>query len=209
MFYSSFSEDESVDTSYYPKKGENRKLASQLLNNEVRYKSHIYDKIVNYIEELRKTYKNEDEIYVKFACTGLENRKEVIEYQFKYLKTELDKRGIKHSLVQKSPIFIEDQVRYVIIDLVTTNEQLRENISMLLDAKRYCRKYCSKEIRFNCFSDIVYITVLKGLDKQEMITLNKAKEHEIKMKAEEKKETRGGRNPKGKRTTARRTKKTE
>lgn len=186
MFYNSFSEDESVDTSYYPKMGENRKLASQLLNNEVRYKSHIYDKIVNYIEELRKIYKNEDEIYIKFACTGLENRKEVIEYQFKYLKTELDKRGIKHSLVQKSPIFIEDQVRYVVIDLVTTNEQLRENVSMLLDAKRYCRKYCSKEIRFNCFSDIVYITVLKGYDKQEMIALNKAKEHEIKMKAEEK-----------------------
>lgn len=185
MFYESFSEDETVDTSFYPQKKENRKWIPKLLNNTAYYNHDVYDKIVDYIEKIKENYIQEDNICVMFACLGFDNRKEIIDFHFKYLKQELDKRGIKHSLIKESPLFIDDQVRYVVIDLVTYNTQMKENASMLLNVKRNCREYCSKDIRFQCFSDIVYISLLKGFDKQEMLNLNKEKEKEIKKHEEE------------------------
>lgn len=186
MFCESFSEDSTVDSSFYPQKNENRKWIPQLLNNTAHYNTNIYDKILGYIEKIKENYSQEDNICVMLACMGHDNRNEIIDFHFKYLIQELDKRGIKHSLIKESPLFVDDQVRYVVIDLVTYNAQMKENVSMLLNVKRDCREFCTKEIRYKCFSDVVYITLLKGFDKQEMLNLNETKANEIKKKEAEK-----------------------
>lgn len=186
IFCESFSEDPNVDSSFYPQKKENRKWIPQLLSNTAHYNTNIYDKILGYIEKIKENYSQEDNIFVMFACMGHDNRNEIIDFHFKYLIQELDKRGIKHSLIKESPLFVDDQVRYVVIDLVTYNAQMKENVSMLLNVKRDCREFCTKEIRYKCFSDVVYITLLKGFDKQEMLNLNETKANEIKEKEAEK-----------------------
>ncbi len=187
FFRNSYSEDDSVDLSYYPYLGEKRNLIPKLLSNTTKYVDIVYDQIIGFIEKLKEIYTEEDEIFVMFACNGHDNRTDIIDYHFKYLKEELESRNIQYSLIQESPLFVQDKVRYVIVDLVTTNEQLIKNASMLLNIKKGCRKGCDKESRFKCFSDIVYITLLKGFDKKEIQALNDIKIAEKKKEEERRK----------------------
>lgn len=103
--------------------------------------------------------------------------KDVANYHFKYLMEQLNIRGIPYGFINPSPISVEDQVRYVIIDLISTVSRMKENCQTLINIKRNCRQYCTKKERYDCYSDIVYISLLKGFEKEE---LKKATERKIK-----------------------------
>lgn len=90
---------------------------------------------------------------------------------------QLNIKGIPYGFINPSPISVEDQVRYVVIDLISTVSRMKENCQTLINIKRNCRQYCTKKERYDCYSDIVYISLLKGFEKEE---LKEATERKIK-----------------------------
>ena len=108
--------------------------------------------------------------------------KDVANYHFKYLMEQLNIRGIPYGFINPSPISVEDQVRYVVIDLISTVSRMKENCQTLINLKRNCRKDCLKKGRYDCYTDIVYISLLKGFEKEEIVNATKRK---IKEKAKQ------------------------
>lgn len=131
---------------------------------------------MDFIEKLKELYINDENIKILFAIDELLT-KDVANYHFKYLMEQLNIRGIPYGFINPSPISVEDQVRYVIIDLISTVSRMKENCQTLINIKRNCRQYCTKKERYDCYSDIVYISLLKGFEKEE---LKKATERKIK-----------------------------
>ena len=88
---------------------------------------------------------------------------------------QLNIRGIPYGFINPSPISVEDQVRYVVIDLISTVSRMKENCQTLINLKRNCRKDCLKKGRYDCYTDIVYISLLKGFEKEEIVNATKRK----------------------------------
>ena len=189
MFCDAYSESDDVDTSYYPSYAKNKDDIPNLINRRSYYKERVYDKILSFIDKLKEKYTEKNEICVIFANSGEEDSEQLNNYHFKYLKEKLDERGVGYAPLRAFPRTVEDQVRYVVIELISTNERLKSNCATLINIKQGCHKDCIKKNRYECFSNIVYITLTKGYDKAEMEALNKRKIEEIerKRKEEEKK----------------------
>lgn len=189
MFCDAYSESDDVDTSYYPSYAKNKTDIPKLLSRSSYYKERVYDAILSFIDKLLEKYTEKNEICVIFANSGEEDSELLNNYHFKYLKEQLDQRGVRFTPLRAFPSIVEDQVRYVVIELISTNERLKSNCATLINIKQRCHKDCVKQNRYECFSNIVYITLTKGYDKAEMEALNQRKIEEIerKRKEEEKK----------------------
>lgn len=188
IYYQSYSEDDTVDTSYYPQISENKKIIPLLRNQTAGYNQSVYSKIVLFIEELKKTRDSDCELVVLLSHPISTEWKSLIDYHFGYLISELDTLGIQYFPISEATKKQFPKAKYVVIDLITTNALLKKNVNLLLK---------DKILQFNkstgnnndSFSDIVYISILKGLDRDEMLALNKKiddeKENEERRKREE------------------------
>lgn len=189
MFCDAYSESDDVDLSNFPSYAQNKDDIPKLLSRSSYYKERVYDKILSFIDKLKEKYTEKNEICVIFANSGEDDSEKLNDYHFKYLKEQLNERGVLYAPLRAHPLTVEDQVRYVVIELISTNERLKSNCATLINIKQGCHKDCIKKNRFECFSNIVYISLTKGYDKAEMEALNKRKIEEIerKRKEEEKK----------------------
>lgn len=185
MFCDAYSESVDVDTSYYPSYAKNKTGIPKLLSRSSYYKERVYDAILSFIDKLLEKYTEKNEICVIFANSGEKDSELLNNYHFKYLKEQLDQRGVRFAPLRAFPPTVEDQVRYVVIELISTNERLKSNCATLINIKQRCHKDCVKQNRYECFSNIVYITLTKGYDKAEMEALNKRKIEEIERKRKE------------------------
>lgn len=176
IFNSGYSEDEDVDLSYFPAYKRNKENLPKFYKKQCYFVQRVYDGLLDFIEKLKELYINDENIKILFAIDELLT-KDVANYHFKYLMEQLNIRGIPYGFINPSPISVEDQVRYVIIDLISTVSRMKENCQTLINIKRNCRQYCTKKERYDCYSDIVYISLLKGFEKEE---LKKATERKIK-----------------------------
>lgn len=198
FFYKSYSEDETVDTSYYPEKSENRRIIPKLLNKTTRYPQSVYSKLIRFIEELKKVYGNENKLVVLFSCSSMGNSQSLINYHFSSLFNELDTLNIPYFPIGEVSNRQTAQAKYIVIDLITTNDSLRNNTKHLHACKRIYKSQSPEYNDSDRYSDVVYISILKGLDRDEMLALNKKiddekekeeqrkrKEAELKKKQEE------------------------
>lgn len=190
IFYESYSEDETVNTSFYPEKASNREKIPQLLNNLKQYPHFVYSKILSFVVALKNSYPQEN-ITVLFSCSQTKNNSTIIEAHFDYLKTELDNRNIPNYIITESTKYSSGKQKYVIVDLVTGNSNLKRNVSRIIQSTLLYRNSirANKNDKHSYYADIVYISLLKGFDKDEMLSLNDKKrieeENEIRRKRNE------------------------
>lgn len=173
--------------SLFPSRVKNLETIPRLISGKVTYKDKIYDKILSFILKLVELYPNEVEVI--FAKSGREDN-EVITKHFDYISSKLNEFGIRKSTFTKSPFTVEEKTHIVVIDLITHNKDIKDTCDGLLNIKSSCFDSCLKQHRFTCFSDIIYISILKELDSDESIallnkTIQKRKEEEERRKAHE------------------------
>lgn len=181
LFNSGYSEVDGVDLSYFPTYKSNKENLPQFYRKQRYFIQRVYDDLLGFIGKLSEIYKKDENIKIVFAIDELLT-KDVANYHFKYLMEQLNIRGIPYGFINPSPISVEDQVRYVVIDLISTVSRMKENCQTLINLKRNCRKDCLKKGRYDCYTDIVYISLLKGFEKEEIVNATKRK---IKEKAKQ------------------------
>lgn len=141
----------------------------------------VYDEILSFIDKLNELYPGEIQVIL---ANSDEADNSIIDKHFVYLKNQLSERSIRTSTFTKSPLSVEEKVHYVVIELITTNPHLSDICESLLSVKRGCYSTCVKSYKNTCFSNIVYISLLKEYDESESDDLL-AKEKEKIRKAEE------------------------
>lgn len=174
LFNSGYSEDEDVDLSYFPTYKRNTENLPQFYKKQRYFVQRVYDGLLDFIEKLRELYVKDENIKIMFATDELLT-KDVANYHFKYLMEQLNTKGIQYGFINPSPLFIDDQVRYVVIDLISTVNRMKENCRTLINIKRNCRQDCLKQSRYDCYTDIVYISLLKGFEKDEIVNATERK----------------------------------
>lgn len=182
MFCDSYSEDDSIDLKYYPAKIRQKEARTGLFNNQVYYKGHIYDKIFNFINIIKREFTT-NEVYVILADSGQSNYEKINSFHFRYLLSKLDENNIKHASLNQPLEFSTSKTCYIILELDSVNSRLIENCSMLLEKTINNFEQTDTSILYEC--RIVYISLSKGLDRVEMLMLNKRKKEEEERKHRE------------------------
>ena len=174
IFFSGYSEDDNVDLSHFPAYKRNKEKLPLLYKKQCHFVQRIYDSLLDFIEKLRVLYIKDENIKIMFATDEFLT-KDVANYQFQYLMEQLNIRDIPYGFINPSPISVEDQVRYVVIDLISTVSRMKENCQTLINIKRNCRQDCLKQSRYDCYTDIVYISLYKGFEKNEIVNATERK----------------------------------
>ena len=140
----------------------------QFKNRTLYFKEHVYDKILTYIYALKEEY---GQLLVLFGDSGL-NDTEFDKYHYNYIKQQLSNNHILFGSKLINPKYKLLYKNIVIIELITSNENLQKQCSDI----------------FNTFNEsspnIIYITLVKEYDRQEMLEIIKST-HEKKVKEEE------------------------
>lgn len=126
LFNSGYSEVDGVDLSYFPTYKSNKENLPQFYRKQRYFIQRVYDDLLGFIGKLSEIYKKDENIKIVFAIDELLT-KDVANYHFKYLMEQLNIRGIPYGFINPSPISVEDQVRYVVIDLISTVSRMKEN----------------------------------------------------------------------------------
>ena len=168
MFCECFCYSTSVDYSHYPNCKRERDHIPEFLNKERSFKAHIYDSVVSFIENLP------GRAIVNFCDSNLGEKWQSIEdYHFGYLKQKLTEKDIPFvSLDHLSPSTPLHKGPVVFVELISNNKSLIEKCSHFL------------QLSSGDKLTLVYISLLKEYDEEELIELNQRKENEIKEKAE-------------------------
>lgn len=167
----------------FPSWRKNRENLPSFRNGTRTFITSVYNKILSFIDKLNELYPQE--IQVILANSNNDDKdNSLIDKHFAFLKEQLSNRKIRTSTFTKSPLSVEEKVHYVVIELITNNSHLSNVCDSLLSIKKGCYRTCIKSYKNTCFSNIVYITLLKEYDEDEADKLV-AKEKEKIRKAEE------------------------
>lgn len=181
FFCHSYSKDDSIDLKYYPNKIEQKETRTKLINKELFFKDHIYDKIFNFINQIKQEFTT-NEVYVLFANSGKKYYENINNFHFQYLLLKLDENNIKHASLNKLLEVSTSKTCYIILELDSVNSRLKKNCSELLEMTINNFEQTDMSILYEC--RIVYISMSKGLDREEMLLLNKQTEIEIALSEE-------------------------
>lgn len=187
LFCDSYSEPDDVDISYFPSWQKNKDDLPKLIRCSINYKEHIYDKIIDFINKIKGFIVGNNEICVVFGDSGVENPSPLNDFHFGYFVRFLNDKNIRHySLYQDSSVFDVSTI-FIIVELISTNERLRSNCSKIIDNVYTKINNRSKSAKLGC--NIVYISLCKAYDREEIqeIIESKAAEIEKKKYEEEKK----------------------
>ena len=193
IFAQSFCLDDSLD--YTNKKDVLEKTRNLIgfKNKNRLFREVLYDNLMLFLQDLHKKYG--EDLVVLFGTSGIEDYQSFNDFHFSYLRKKLSEAGIQFKQIVKEPRSITENARYVIIEVITENNHMRETCQHVLSLKHNCYATCNKSKRQDCFSDIIYISLNKGYDSNEMQTIitktnrkiEKQKEIERKKLEEEKK----------------------
>ena len=162
--------------------------------NKIRYfKTTVYDKLLSYIKSIHSKYG--DELVVLFGTSGVSDYEAFNDFHFAYLKQQLNSQNIPFKEIGKDTYSVTAKARYIIVEVVSDNTQMKQTCKRVLDVKNTCHSTCAKPLSQECFSDIVYISLNKELSSEEMRKIindtqkkiAKQKELEEKKKEEESK----------------------
>ena len=126
------------------------------------FPNEFYDQVISFIKEIRDKYApfsdDPDEILIYFADSDLD--KKVTESQFKYLKEQLERQGIKTKPYNKQPLWIPDVASYVVIELITNSKTIQFIGKQTIRIKEDCRQSCCKKsLGIGCYTNIVYLSL--------------------------------------------------
>lgn len=178
-FCEAYCTDNSVSYEYYSYLKDNRAWENEFKNRTRHFNPPVYDKILRIITKIQES--NEEKIVVYFANTERVSA-ETMRYHYQYLQNKLSDTNIEYTEDISRNHFASFDVCYIVIDLITTNANLISLCSSIMQER------CDiKSIRENTrTTNILFISLLKRYDKDEVVELNKAKEKEAR-EAEEKK----------------------
>ena len=187
LFPQSYCLDETLD--YSNNKSQLEKAKNLIgFRNKIRYfKTNVYDMLLSYIKEIYSKYG--DELVVLFGTSGITDYEAFNVFHFAYLKQQLTNQKIPFKEIGKDPRSITDKARYVIVEVITDNSQMKETCQRVLGLKHTCHLTCTKPVSQECFSDIVYISLNKELSSAEMRkVINNTKQKIAKQKELEQKQ---------------------
>lgn len=187
LFPQSYCLDESLD--YSNNKSQLEKARNLIgFKNKIRYfKTNVYDMLLSYIKKIHSKY--DDELVVLFGTSGITDYEAFNEFHFAYLKQHLTDLKIPFKEIGTDPRSITDKARYVIVEVITDNSQMKATCRRVLDLKHTCHSTCTKPLSQECFSDIIYISLNKELSSAEMKkVINDTKQKIAKQKELEKKQ---------------------
>lgn len=191
LFNESFSEESDLDYSLYPSAKNNAKDKPKLLSKKIFYIQSVYDKIIEFLIALKKSYYGDgSRILLQYGDSGLFEYKELNDFHFKDFQAKALKAGfsiITNTAYHQERIlkFISNQkVRLVIIDLVTSNDNLKYICQREIDILNKSAEFSSD---YNSFVDVVYISLLKQYDRREMLSILANEERELERKKKEEK----------------------
>lgn len=165
MFPQSFCLDDSLDYTYNASVIEKTKNLLGFKNKQRYFKESLYDTLLSFINCLYEKYGGE--LVVLFGTSGIEDCQSFNDYHFGYLSKQLTTKGIQFRQIEKEPRSITEKAYYVIIEVITENSHFQDTCQQVLNLKHHCYN-CSKPKSYDCFSDIVYISLNKCYDSDEM-----------------------------------------
>lgn len=168
LFCDCFCYSTTVDYSYYPNCKQQRDNIPQFLRKERHFYNRIYDKVVSFIEALPGN------ALVNIGDSNLGDTWQAIEeYHFGYLEQKLTEKGIPFVAVDHLPPSTPlHKGPVVFVELISNNKKLIEK--------------CSRFLQLSSGDNLtlVYISLLKEYDEEELLELNQRKESEIKEAAD-------------------------
>lgn len=168
FFCDSFCKDTSLDYGDSQSKLENYQSIEKLISKDIIYKESAYDKLLKFIDALP-----EKPLVVLGDSSYATNSKELNEYHFDYLNSQLSGRGISYEAVDnKAGIIGSKAKQIVIIELITSNEHLADTCNYLFGVTSEYSK------------TIVYVSMLKEFSTSEMSQIIEKKKKEKEAKAE-------------------------
>ena len=183
MFPQSYCNDKTLDYSNNQSVKEKADHLFEFVKKTRYFKTVLYDTLLSFIKELYSQYG--DELVVLFGTSGLSDYETFNDFHFKYLKQKLSALNIPLRDLGKEPRVITDKARYIIIEVISENQQMKETCQKVLDLKHTCHTTCTKPISQECFSDIIYISLNKGFDSEEMQKIIDKTKHEIAQQKEQ------------------------
>ena len=182
MFYQGFCQDTTLDYTNNQSYSNNANKLSDFKGRTRTFVNAFYDKIMALMKDLKNKYG--EEFVVLFGTSGINNYIPFNAFHFKYLMELLTNNGIEFKQITDEPIAETRNVKYAIIELITDNAHLKDVCTHVLDIQ--VKNSEAKEISSS--RNIIYISLYKGLDSDEMKTIIKSTNEKIaKQKAEEEK----------------------
>lgn len=154
LFYGSFCLADDIDYKYYTEKRDNRKYVPKLIDGTSSYEDSVYDKIIPFLQAINGpliVILNDSNIGAQWDS--------VSELHFSHIREELKEKSLP--FIEINEARQKDKIRQktiVVIDLITKNSCLVDTCSLLLSKSNKSR--------------IVYITLYKEFDGQEIVELN-------------------------------------
>lgn len=178
LFFKSFCLEEDLDYSLFPLI-KNQYIQLDIIKKMQRhFKSRVYDEIVGYITALQAEL--QDNIYFVLGNSGLDDCRLIEkfnEFHFNKLKEILFERGISRkeyflsendlsSICETSTTELSLGKLFIVIEVITTNSHLKQLCSSIRNA-------------VDNNPQIAYISLTKGYDRDEMISIINLKEEEV------------------------------
>lgn len=163
LFCESFCTSQNCDYTYYPHCKTNSDKIPAFINKTRSFNKWVYDKIIDFIEAIP------GKVLINFADSGLGDTWDAIEYyHFGYIKQMLNLKNIPFtSCDHLPPNHTLHCGPVVFIELISNNNRLQETCSHFLQTSSGDNL------------TVVYLSLLKEFDENELLTLNRRKEKEI------------------------------
>ena len=198
LFKESFSEETDLDYSLYPSVEINAKDKPKLLSNKIHYYEFVYDEILKFLLRLKNEYKDDRVIICQYGNSGITEYKKLNDYHFKYFQNKALHAGgfilrdVSNRKLPTVPIRLNNRANLVIIDVVTSNDNLKNTCQREIDFLNNLALNAinTLNLNYNSFVNIVYITLLKQYDRREMLSILADKEKELERKKKEEREER-------------------
>lgn len=169
-FEEDYCSNKELDYSYYPDAKENFEELPDLKNCNRYFYNSVYDKILGFIQRLRKKYNN---IIVVFGDSNLPEDEidSFNDYHFEYLKEILNQNEIVYfKNISSIGTLTESFHPIVVIEMISDNAHIKEQCQRIMD--------------LNVHPCITYVSIEKGYDTAEMTRIIEEKKREA-QKAEE------------------------
>lgn len=171
LFMASYCKTNDADSKFFP--NENGKKLPKFKNGSLVYKDSVYDKIFDFIKDLKNIY---SDLYVLFIYNKPGWEEFVINSHFFYLVQNLDKydgnkyylKNWAENVSMKDVLHATNSKHFIVIDFATENEQLISNCSNII--KNYEGKFRPM---------IVYLSLLKCYDSDEVKKIIKEKKEKV------------------------------
>ncbi|UBD66579.1 phosphoribosyltransferase [Bacteroides salyersiae] len=189
LFFKSFCLEEDLDYSLLPSMKNQYTRLDITVKMQGRFKSYVYDEIVNYITVLQAEL--QDNIYFVLGNSGLDDCRLIEkfnEFHFNTLKKILFERGISkkeyflsendlNSICETSTTKLSLGKLFIVIEVITTNSHLKQLCSSIRNT-------------VNNSPQIAYISLMKGYDRDEMISIINLKKEKLEKERKKREEVR-------------------